>query len=74
MSEIRFEPVDKEVVIAVAEAEDLAQQVWVNRVSRRAAKQRTLEQNEKSPDVVLWIQPAIIILLLNHVSAAGRID
>lgn len=27
MSEIRFEPVDKEVMIAVAEAEDLAQQV-----------------------------------------------
>lgn len=50
---IRFEPVDKEMMIAVAQAEYLAQQVRVNRVSRRTAKQRTLEQNEKGPNVVL---------------------
>ena len=50
---IRFEPVDKEMMIAVAQAEYLAQQVRVNRISRRAAEQRTLEQNEKGPNVVL---------------------
>ena len=55
---IRFEPVDKEMMLAVAQAEYLAQQVRVNGISRRAAEQRTLEQNEKGPNVVLWVQPA----------------
>lgn len=55
---VRFEPVDEEVVIAVAQAEDLAQQVRVDRVGRRAGEQRALEQDEQGANVVFRIQPA----------------
>lgn len=57
LEDLRLEPADEQVVIAVAQAQYLAQQVRIDRVGRRTGEERAQKQHEHGTNVVLRMKP-----------------
>lgn len=47
------------MMVAVAQTENLTQQVRIDGIRRRTGEERTLEQDKQGPDIVLGMQSAI---------------
>lgn len=54
---IRFKPVDKEVMIRVAQAQDLPEKMGVDGIGPGAREEGALQQDEQGSNVIFGVQP-----------------